>query len=60
MTLFSLRNLPRFLYDTDNFEFSRIHFIISESSPNLGKFRCDIYSPKIVKLSRDVNFGLTS
>ena len=57
MALFSLRKLPSFLYDTGNFESSRIHFIISESSPKFAKFWCD---PKIVKLSLDVNFGFTS
>ena len=59
MTLFSSGKLSGFLYDTDNFEFNRIHFIISESSPKFVKFDA-MYSPKIVKLSLDVNFRLTS
>ena len=56
MTLFSLRKLPSFLYETGNFEFNGIHFIISDDVCILDA----IYSPKIVKLSLDVNFGLTS
>ena len=56
MTLFSLRKLPSFLYETGNFEFNGIHFIISDDVC----IPAAMYSPKIVKLSLDVNFGLTS